>query len=414
MKVATPAQLTAAVRRHAAVRTGSGLPRVVASGNFATPHDLLAAVDEGLPGYRLNVLNAHPGVPVRAGVVHETSFVGPGVRGLPSLAYVPARLSLLPTLLGSVMKPDVVLLHCSVPRQGKVSLGIEVNVLPAAVESARVSGGLVLAQLNPHMPYTFGDGELDTDLVDLAIEAAVPLPSPGGRSVDDDSAEIGRLVADRIGDRSTLQLGIGAIPDAALDGLTGRRGLRIWSEMVGDGVLRLAQAGALDAEAEVVASFMFGSDELYAWVDQNPRVRMARTERANDPAQISRQPAMTSINSALEVDLFGQANASRLNNRIHSGFGGATDFLVGALHASDGQAFVALRSWHPRADVSCVVALLDEPVTSFQPSAIVTEQGVAQLLGRTEQEQARAIIEQAAHPDVRDELAEEAHHLGLA
>jgi acyl-CoA hydrolase len=211
-----------------------------------------------------------------------------------------------------------------------------------------------------------------------------------------------------------LQLGIGAIPDAALDGLTARRGLRIWSEMVGDGVLRLDRAGALDQDTHVVASFMFGSDELYGWVDRNPRVRMARTERANDPAQISRQPAMTSINSALEVDLFAQANASRLNNRIHSGFGGATDFLVGALHAAGGQAFVALRSWHPRADVSCVVALLDEPVTSFQPSSIVTEQGIADLRGRTEREQAKAIIEHAAHPDVRDELAEEARHLGLA
>ena len=140
---------------------------------------------------------------------------------------------------------------------------------------------------------------------------------------------------------------------------------------------------------------------------------MLRTERTNDPASIARSPAMTSVNTALQVDLFGQANASRICGRIYSGFGGQTDFIVGALHSPGGQAFIALRSWHPRADVSTVVPLLDEPVTSFQPSAIVTENGLARVWGLTESEQAREIIDQAAHPKVRDELVEEAHFLGL-
>ena len=123
---------------------------------------------------------------------------------------------------------------------------------------------------------------------------------------------------------------------------------------------------------------------------------------------------MTSVNTALEVDLFGQANASRIDARIHSGFGGQTDFVVGALHSPGGQAFIALRSWHPRADVSTVVPLVDEPVTSFQQSAVVTEHGVAELFGFDQRQQARHLIEEAAHPRVRDELWEEAAHLGLA
>lgn len=140
---------------------------------------------------------------------------------------------------------------------------------------------------------------------------------------------------------------------------------------------------------------------------------MLRTERANDPALIARQRMMTSINTALEVDLFAQANASRINARIHSGTGGQTDFIVGALHSPGGQAMIALRSWHPKADVSTIVPLLDEPVTSVQQSAVVTEHGTALIWGHSEQDQASALIDHCAHPRVRDELWEEAHHLGL-
>jgi len=123
---------------------------------------------------------------------------------------------------------------------------------------------------------------------------------------------------------------------------------------------------------------------------------------------------MTSVNTALQVDLFAQANASRIATRIYSGFGGQTDFIVGALQSPGGQALMALRSWHPKALVSTIVPLVDEPVTSFQPSAVVTEQGTAEIWGRDERGQARNLIEHAAHPQVRDELWEEAHALGLA
>src|SRR3954471_11181334 len=184
--------------------------------------------------------------------------------------------------------------------------------------------------------------------------------------------------------------------------------------MFSDGVLALDEAGALDRDHPLVTSFSFGSQDLYTWLDGNPWVRMMRTEKTNDPGLIASQRQMTSVNTALEVDLFGQANASRINARIHSGFGGQTDFIVGALHSAGGQSFIALRSWHPKADVSTVVPLLDEPVTSFQQSAIVTAHGIAELWGYDQQAQCRHIIRDAAHPQVRDELWEEAGHLGLA
>jgi acyl-CoA hydrolase len=388
-------------------------PRVVVSGNHATPWHTLGLVDESLDAYRLWALNGQPGLPDRDGVVLETSFVGGGMRRSPRLSYVPSRLSLVPLLLGTAQAPDLVLLHTTRPRNGRVSLGIEVNVLPAAIEAVRRRGGVVVAQVNDRMPWTFGDAELDLDLVDVLVEVDQALPVPTHVPIDDAAARIGSLVADRVPDGATLQAGIGAVPDATLRGLVERRGLRVWTEMFSDSVLALERVGALDPAVPITASFLFGSEELLAWVDGNERVHMVRTEVANDPARIAGNPAMVSVNTALQVDLFGQANASRIGARIHSGFGGQTDFIVGALHSPGGQAFIALRSWHPKADVSTIVPLVDEPVTSFQMSAVVTEQGVADLFGRDQGVQATHLIEHAAHPDVRDELREEAVALGL-
>jgi acyl-CoA hydrolase len=388
--------------------------RVVVGGNFASPMAALGALDRALEEYHLYALNAQPGLPTRAGVVHETSFVGPGMRGSASLRYLPARLSLVPALFRTALGVDAVVVQCAPPRAGLLSLGTEVNELPAAIEEARRRGGIVVAQINEQMPYTYGDSQVNVADVDLAVEISEPLRSPGGRVVDDVSSAVGQGVAGLVPDGATLQLGIGAVPDAVLDALHDRRGLRIWSEMISDGVLALDDAGALDRDVEIVSSFVFGSPALYTWLHANPRVRMLRTESTNDPGLIARNPQMTSINTALEVDLFGQVNASRLNNRIYSGTGGQTDFIVGALHSPGGHAVIALRSWHPRADVSTVVAMLDEPVTSLQPSTVVTEQGRAVLWGRTAQEQAEALIENAAHPRVREELREEARYLGLA
>jgi acyl-CoA hydrolase len=264
------------------------------------------------------------------------------------------------------------------------------------------------------MPYVFGDGELSVEAVDWAFEASDPLGTPVHPSTDDQAAEIATRVGARVAGAATLQIGIGAVPDAVLADLRSRSGLRIWSEMVSDGVLDLERAGSLDADVPLTASFLLGSAELYAWADHNPRLRLLRTETTNDPRLIAANDRMVSVNTALQVDLFGQVNASRIRGHIHSGFGGQTDFIVGALHANDGQALIALRSWHPRAKASAIVPLVDEPVTSFQPSAVVTEQGVAELVGQTERDQARRLIECAAHPDIREELYEEAVALGLA
>ena len=390
-----------------------GGPRVVVSGNFATPLTLLDAVDSAFGEYRLHLLNAQSGIPDRDGVSYETAFVGPAMRRSPRLAYVPSRLSMLPLLYHDALPPDLVVLHTSTPLDGAVSLGLEVNVLPAAIDAARARGAVVIAQMNPAMPYTYGDAEVPLDRIDYAVEVPAPLLSPAPRARDDASAEIGARVAARVSDGATMQLGIGAVPDATLPGLSHRRGLRIWTEMFSDGVLRLDAAGALDTTATITASFVFGSPELYSWVDRNPRVRLMRTEHTNDPAMIARQPQLTSINSALQVDLFAQVNASRIGARIYSGFGGQTDFLVGALHSRGGQAFIALRSWHPKADVSTIVPLLGEPATSFQATAIVTEYGIAPVYGLDERAQANGLIEQAAHPDARAQLRDAAGALGL-
>jgi acyl-CoA hydrolase len=389
-------------------------PRVVASGNHAAPHVLLDALERSVERYRLFMLAAPAPLPARDGVIFETPFVGPGMRDAGDrLDYLPMRLSLVPRLFATIRAPDVVLLHTSTPRAGKVSLGIEVNVLVAAVEKVRARGGLVVAQLNPRMPYTFGDSELDASLIDLAIEGEEELGSPVPGDGHEQAERIAELVAELIEDGCTLQLGIGQIPDATLRALAERRRLAIWSEMISDGVMALDRHGSLEASRPIVCSFLFGSPEFYEWVDENPRIRMMRTETTNDPARIAGHKGMVSVNSALAVDLRDQAGASHIRGRLYSGFGGQPDFVVGALHSLGGHAVIALRSWHEKSDSSTIVPLLPDPVTSFQHSAVITEQGCAQLFGRSQRAQARLIIEHAAHPDARDWLREEAASVGL-
>jgi acyl-CoA hydrolase len=390
-----------------------GGPRAVAGGNFATPWRVLSVLDAAVAEYRLFMLNAQPGVPDRDGVILESPFVGPGMRGRAGLRYFPCRLSLVPVLLADALPPDVVLVQTSVPVNGTVSLGTEVNVLPAAIETVRARGGLVIAQLNTQMPYTYGDSVLPVGDVDYAIETEVPLPSPPERPARDNSASIGDRVAALVPDGATLQLGIGAVPDAVLSALCGRRGLAVWSEMFSDGVLALHKAGVLDPGQQITASFAFGSAELYDWMDRNPDIAMLRTETTNDPARIAQRPQMVSVNTALQVDLFSQANASRVHGLIYSGFGGQTDFVVGALHSPGGLAIIALPSWHPKANVSTVVPRLDGPVTSFQHSFIVSDQGQAAIWGHDASAQAEQIIAQVAHPSARPGLREAGRRLGF-
>ncbi len=388
-------------------------PRVVVSGNFATPQVLLSALETGLDRCRAFVLNPQAGWPRREGFVTETPFVGPGVRGDPRLDYLPMRLSLVPRLFATVRPPDAVLVQTSAPRGNKVSLGIEVNLLPAAIEAVRRRGGPVIAQVNPQMPYTYGDAELDLDDVDLAVEVDEPLPSPPEHPPDPAAEAIGELVAPLAEDGGTIQLGIGQIPDAAARRLAGHRELGVWSELVSDGIMCLDHAGALDVDREIVATFLFGSPEFYAWADGHPRLVLRRTEVVNDPARIGAHPSMLSVNTALQVDLHAQANASHVHGRIYSGFGGQPDFVIGALHSPGGHAVIALRSWHEKSATSCVVPHLVGPACSFQHSVVVSEQGSAALFGRSQVAQVRQLIDKVSDPRARDDLWAAADRMGL-
>ena len=387
-------------------------PRIVASGNFATPTVLLAAAESEIAEFRLNMLGAQKGIPDREGITFESSFVGPGMRRSPRLSYVPSRLSLVPILFRDHYRPDVVFLHSSERRHDTVSLGTEVNILPAAIEACRERGGIVIAQANPNMPYTYGDAQIYEHEIDFLIEVDEPLAAKEPGPVGDVAAEIGSRIAAKVENHSTLQLGIGAIPDAVLAALVNRKGMKIWTEMFSDGVLEMHKRGALDADHPLTASFLFGSRELYDWLHLNKSVRMLRTEKTNDPGQIAKQAQMTSINAALEVDLHDQANASFVRGEVYSGFGGSTDFIVGAMHARGGQSFMALASWHEKARKSTIVPFLTENVTSFQHSYVATEHGLAACFGHPEKEQARNLIA-IAHPDAREGLTGAAREMGL-
>ena len=388
-------------------------PRIIASGNFATPNTLLKAADENISEFRLHMLNAQNGIPDREGITYETAFVGHGMRRHPRLQYIPSRLSLLPVVIRDYARPDAVFIHTSERRHDTVSLGTEVNILPAAIETARAHGGVVIAQANKQMPYTYGDAQIYESEIDYLVEVDEPLLEKPETTFASESLEIGQRIAALIEDHSTLQLGIGAIPDSVLSSLKDRTGLRIWTEMFSDGVFDLFKMGVLDPDILLTASFVFGSQELYQWLNLNRRVQMLRTERTNNPTNIAKQAKMQSINAALQIDLFDQANASHVRGQIYSGFGGSTDFIVGSLHSRGGRSFMARPSWHPKAQVSTIVPRLTENTTSFQHSFVVTEQGAAACFGRTQSEQALNLITHAVHPNAREELVAKASEFGL-
>ena len=297
---------------------------VVVSGNFATPWQLVAEIDRLLPAYRLWALNGQPGLPDREGVVLETSFVGPGMRRSPRLRYVPSRLSMVPALFRRNMAPDLVVLHTSLParRSGVARHGGQ--------RAARRDRGRT-----PHR--RCGDragqpadavhlrrrGDRRSTEIDLLVEVDEPLGSHDPGPADEASVAIGTAVGARVVDGATLQAGIGAVPDAALQGLT--------DAAVAAGVDRDVQRHACSpwsGRARSTPRYRSPRRSSSAptsstrGCDRNERVRMTRTEVTNDPSRISANPLVVSINSSLEVDLFAQANASRVSGRIYSGLGG--------------------------------------------------------------------------------------------
>lgn len=408
MRAASEAQIAAAL-----ADIPGDPPRVVVSGNLATPWRLVRLLEDTRASSTVFVLNPRPGWAEPSGVTIETPFVGPGCRTSASVDYLPMRLSLVPRLFETTRQPDAVLVQTSTPRGGRVSLGVEVNILPAAIEAVRRRGGVIIAQVNEQMPYTYGDGEIAVDHIDLALEDDTALPQLERTTPDRASSEIADHIVGYARDGATIQSGIGKIPDSVLGRLRSFRGLGVWSEMVSDGVMELERSGSMDRSRPLEATFLCGTNELYAWANENRRLRVRRTEVVNDPGQIAKQPAMLSINAALQVDLYDQANASHVRGRIYSGFGGQPDFVSGALHSPGGQAIVGLHAWHDGSDASTIVPVLSSPATSFQHSVVVTEHGAAELFGRTEAEQASLLIAKAADPRARDELSSAAAGMAL-
>jgi acyl-CoA hydrolase/N-acetylglutamate synthase-like GNAT family acetyltransferase len=345
---------------------------------------------------------------------HCAFFIGPNVRDAVCdgrADFMPVFLSEIPELIRRRrIRIDAALIQVSPPdSRGYMSLGVSVDVVRAAVDSAR----LILAEVNPHMPRTHGDSFIHARDVHALVPVEAPLLELPREPQDAVSLEIGRHVATLIPDGATLQLGIGRIPDAVLEGLDNRHDLGIHTEMLSDGVMRLADGGVISGRrktllpGKMVTSFLMGTRRLYEWANEHPALEMRPSDFTNDPFVIARNEGMISINSALAVDLTGQVAADTLGGRFFSGIGGQVDFIRGAARSRGGKPIIALRSTAKNGSVSRIQAVLEAGagvVTSRgDVHYVVTEFGVADLWGKSVRERTMALIA-IAHPDFRSEL----------
>lgn len=345
---------------------------------------------------------------------HAAFFIGPNVRTAVQEGradFIPVFLSEIPSLIRSGrMHIDVALIQTSPPdAHGYVSLGVSVDVVRAAVDSA----DLVLAEVNPRMPRTHGNSFLHVSAIDHLVAVDRPLLELTPEPPTQVEEAIGHYVASLVPDGATLQVGIGSIPDAVLGALSGHRDLGVHTEMLSDGVMRLAQTGVITGRrksllpGKLVTSFVMGSQELYDWTDDNPALEMRASDFTNDPFIIARNDAMVSVNSALAVDLTGQVAADTLLGKFFSGIGGQVDFVRGAARSAGGRSVIALRSTARGGTVSRIRTALEEGsgvVTSRgDVRYVVTEYGIADLWGKTVRQRALALTE-IAHPDFRPEL----------
>lgn len=329
--------------------------------------------------------------------------------------YTPVHLSDIPRLFSSGQLPlDVALIQVTPPdRRGMCSLGISVDVVRSAAENA----GLVIAQVNPQMPRTHGDSLVHVYDLDVLVPVDTPLLEVTPPIPDAATRRIGQHLASLVDDGSTIELGIGRIPQAILESLKDKRGLGIHTEMFTDAIIDMIETGVITGEqkpihkGKVVASFCMGTRRLYDYIDSNPAFAFFRTEYVNDPSVISRHGKMVAINVALEVDLTGQVCADSLGTRFYSGIGGQADFNRGAARSPGGRAIIALPSTARDGDVSRIVSRLSPGAgvvtTRGDVHYVVTEYGVAYLHGKSVQERAIALIA-IAHPDFREQLLEEA------
>jgi 4-hydroxybutyrate CoA-transferase len=341
-------------------------------------------------------------------------FIGANVREAVNAGradYMPAFLSEIPNLLETGAVPvDVCLLQVSPPDEhGFCSYGVSVDCTIAARKKAR----LVIAEVNKQMPRTLGRSFVHVSRLNYIVETDRPLPEllPVVPTVVEET--IGKNVAALVADGATLQLGIGAIPDAVLRYLTDKRDLGVHSEMLSDGIVELIEKGVVTNDAKTVlpgkvaVSFVLGTKRLYDFVDNNPLIDFQTSDFINDPFIISKNYRMTSINSALQVDITGQVAAGSIGTYLYSGFGGQVDFIRGASRAQEGKAIIALPSTAKNGTVSRITAALalgSGVVTSrADVHCVVTEYGIAQLYGCTLKERMRALIE-IAHPDFRSSL----------
>jgi 4-hydroxybutyrate CoA-transferase len=340
-------------------------------------------------------------------------FVGANIRRTMAPAepdYIPIFLSEVPALFRNGILPlDAALIQVSPPdKHGFCSLGVSVDVSRAAVQAARI----VIAQINPCMPRTHGDGLIHSSQIDYAVQANDPIPEHAQRDLTDVELAIGRHCAALVEDGATLQMGIGAIPDAVLAALTDHRDLGVHSEMFSDGVIPLVEQGVINGvrkrvhPGKIVASFVSGTRRLYDFVDDNPQVVLLDVAYVNDTAVIRRNPKVTAINSAIEIDLTGQVCADSIGSRQYSGVGGQMDFIRGASLSEGGKPIIALPATTKRGE-SRIVPMLKPGAgvvtTRAHVHYVATEYGVVDLYGKNLRQRARALIS-IAHPDQRDVL----------
>lgn len=399
--------------------------RVFVHGGAATPKQLVKAMTQRAPELRgVEVVHLHTeGEAPYARPEYADSFttnalfVGANVRQAVAEGaadYVPVFLSEVPGLFRKGIMPiDVALIHVSPPdKHGYCSLGVSVDVARAAIQVAEH----VVAQVNPAMPRTHGDGLIHVSEIDYAVEVHEPIHEVPPAEISEVEERIARHCAELIDDGACLQMGIGGIPNAVLQALVNHKNLGIHTEMFSDGVIDLVERGVITGAnkrvhpGKLVSAFIMGSRRLYDFVDDNPLVAVLDVAYVNDTAVIRRNLKVTAINSAIEIDLTGQVGADSMGTRQYSGVGGQMDFIRGASLSEGGKPIIALPSV-TKSGISRIAPFLrlgtGVVTTRAHVHYVVTEWGVAYLYAKNLRQRARALIE-IAHPDQRAMLEEKA------
>jgi 4-hydroxybutyrate CoA-transferase len=388
----------------------------------AAPQQLIQAMtDRHVDLRNVEIVSAHTEGPVPyAAEAYADSFtincffVGHNIRSAVQNGranYIPIFLSEIPKLFKSGRMPlDVALVTVSKPnKKGFCSLGCSVDISNAAVDNAR----FVIAQINPNMPFVHGNGIISVDKIDMAIEVNDPLYEMHPHVSTETEIAIGENVASLVEDGATLQMGIGGIPDAALKFLMGHKDLGIHTEMCSDGLVDLVNAGVVNGMkktshfGKIVAGFAYGTRKIYDFIDENPIVNMMDVGYVNDTRVIRQNHKMTAINSAIEIDVFGQVCADSIGKKHYSGIGGQMDFIRGATLSEEGKAIIALPSRTSKG-IPRIVSMLKQgaPVVTTRAHVqyIVTEHGIANLYGVNLKERAKLMLN-IAHPDDREDIA---------